>query len=298
MTFLERKAEVLVQGITGREGAFHTRLMKEYGTRVRAGVTPGKGGSQVYDVPVFNSVKEAITRSPMINTSVIFVPASRCMDAALEAVDAGVGCLVVITEGVPQKDALWMIDYARRQGVTLIGPNCPGVIMPPHTKLGIMPAGAFASGKVGLVSRSGTLTYEVGDALRRKGLGVSMAIGIGGDPIVGTTLSEAVELFQNDPHTVAVVVLGEIGGNMEEEVAAGMESGSVVKPIVSFVAGQTAPPGKKMGHAGAILQSGGGTARNKIAVLEAAGAHIANDPWDIPDILLEIIRKQKNQNFS
>jgi succinyl-CoA synthetase alpha subunit len=287
MTPFRRDAEVLVQGITGREGIFHSRLMKEYGTRIRAGVTPGKGGTQVDDVPVFNSIREAIVRFPMVNVSILFVPAPHCKEAVLEAVENGVECIVVITEGVPQRDTIWLIHYARCHGVMVIGPNCPGAILPPRTKLGIMPAGAFALGNVGLVSRSGTLTYEVGDALRRRGLGVSIAIGIGGDPIVGTTLSEVAELFQDDLYTDAVVVLGEIGGNMEEELAERIESGAITKPVISFIAGQTAPPGKKMGHAGAILQSGSGTAHDKILALETAGVSIAKNPWEIPDIFIK-----------
>ncbi len=290
MITLPRDAEVIVQGITGREGVFHTRLMREYGTRVKAGVTPGKGGSQVDGIPVFDSVREAIARFPAVNTSVLFVPAPRCKDAVLEAVEGGVGCVIVITEGVPLRDALWMIGRARREGCTLIGPNCPGAIMPPRTKLGIMPSGAFSPGYVGIISRSGTLTYEVGDALRRRGLGVSMAIGIGGDPVVGTTLSEAAELLQADPLTEAIVALGEIGGDMEEQLASDAKSGALTKPVVSFIAGQTAPPGKRMGHAGAILESGGRTAGEKILALENAGVSNARDPWGIPDVLL---RKMK-----
>lgn len=293
MTFFRRDVEVLVQGITGREGIFHSQLMKEYGTRIRAGVTPGKGGTQVEDVPVFNSVREAIVRFPMVNISIIFVPAPHCKEAMLEAVENGVECIVVITEGVPQKDTIWLIHYARCHGVMVIGPNCPGVILPPRTKLGIMPAGAFALGNVGLVSRSGTLTYEVGDALKRRGLGVSMAIGIGGDPIVGTTLSEVAELLQDDLSTHAIVVLGEIGGNMEEELAERIGAGVITKPVVSFIAGQTAPFGKKMGHAGAILQSGSGTAHDKILALETSGVSIAKNPWEIPDILIQKQEKIK-----
>jgi len=291
---LNRNAEVIVQGITGREGTFHSRLMKEYGTRIRVGVTPGKGGSQVDDVPVFNSVREAIARFPTVNVSIIFVPAPRCREAVLEAVENGVECIVVITEGVPQRDTLWMVHHARCNGSTVIGPNCSGAIMPPRIKLGIMPSGAFALGRVGLVSRSGTLTYEVGDALRRRGLGVSMAIGIGGDPIVGTTLSEVADLFQNDPSTDTVVVLGEIGGNMEEELAERVKSGAITKPVVSFIAGQTAPLGKKMGHAGAILQSGGGTAYDKTRALETAGVSIASNPWEIPDMLVKREKIREN----
>jgi len=287
MTLLERNAEVLVQGVTGREGAFHTRLMKEYGTNIKAGVTPGKGGSHVEGIPVFDSVREVIARFPTVNTSVVFVPASRCKEAVLEAVESGIECIVVITEGVPQRDSLWMVHHARREGSAILGPNCPGAIMPPGLKLGIMPSEAFSSGNVGLISRSGTLTYEVGDALRRRGLGVSMAVGIGGDPIVGTTLSELAMLLQADPMTEAIVVLGEIGGDMEERLAEDVKSGVLKKPVVSFIAGQTAPPGKRMGHAGAILQSGGSTAQDKITVLENAGVFNARNPWEIPDILLK-----------
>jgi succinyl-CoA synthetase alpha subunit len=291
MIMLPRDAEVIVQGITGREGAFHSRLMREYGTRVRAGVTPGKGGLRVDGIPVFHSVRAATARFPAVNTSVLFVPAPRCKDAVLEAVESGLGCVVVITEGVPLRDALWMISQARREGSTLIGPNCPGAIIPPSTKLGIMPSRAFSPGYVGVISRSGTLTYEVGDALRRRGLGVSMAVGIGGDPVVGTTLSEAAELLQADPLTEAIIALGEIGGDMEERLASDVKSGALTKPVVSFIAGQTAPPGKRMGHAGAILQSGGSTAREKILALENAGVSNARNPWEIPDILLKKIKK-------
>ncbi len=288
MTFLGRGAEVLVQGITGREGAFHAGLMKEYGTIIRAGVTPGKGGSEVEGIPVFNSVREATASFPTVNTSVVFVPAPRCKEAVLESIEGGLECIVVITEGVPQRDALWIIHSAQREGSTVIGPNCPGVIMPPRTKLGIMPSGAFSMGRIGLISRSGTLTYEVGDALRRRGLGVSMAVGIGGDPVVGTTLSEVARLMQSDPLTDAIVALGEIGGDMEERLAADVKEGILTKPVVSFIAGQTAPSGKKMGHAGAILQSGANTAQGKVKVLEDAGVSNARNPWEIPDILLKI----------
>lgn len=292
MTLLQRHPEVLVQGITGREGAFHTALMKQYGTNIKAGVTPGKGGSQVEGIPVFNSIREAITRFPSIGASVVFVPAPRCKDAVLEALESGIGYIVIITEGVPQKDALLVIHKARRGGSAIIGPNCPGTIAPPVAKLGIMPSAAFAPGRVGLISRSGTLTYEVGDALRKRGLGVSVAAGIGGDPVVGTTLSEFAAALEADPVTDAIVVLGEIGGDMEERLASDMESGALTKPLVSFVVGQTAPPGKRMGHAGAILQSGGRTAREKMMVLEEAGAYNAKTPWEIPDILIRKKRKK------
>jgi succinyl-CoA synthetase alpha subunit len=291
MMLLERDARVIVQGATGREGAFHTRLMKEYGTDIKAGVTPGKGGSYLEGIPIFDNVREAIAHFPMVNTSIIFVPASHCKEAVVEAVESGVECIVVITEGVPQRDTIWMFHYARREGSTIIGPNCPGAIMPPKIKLGIMPSGAFSLGKIGLISRSGTLTYEVGDALRRRGLGVSMAVGIGGDPIVGTTLSELAKLLQADPMTEAIVVLGEIGGDMEERLAEDVKSGALTKPVISFVAGLTAPQGKRMGHAGAILQSGGSTARDKIMALENAGVSNARNPWEIPNILLKKVKK-------
>jgi succinyl-CoA synthetase alpha subunit len=290
MIVLERDPEVIVQGITGREGAFHTRLMMEYGTKVKAGVTPGKGGSQMDGVPVFNSVREASACFPSINTSVVFVPAPRCKDAVIEAVESGVASIVVITEGVPQKDTLYFVHRARREGITIIGPNCPGAIMPPRVKLGIMPSAAFSTGSVGIISRSGTLAYEVGEALRRAGYGVSMAVGIGGDPVLGTTLSEMAELLQSDPLTDAIVILGEIGGDMEERLAVDVESKALTKPMVSFIAGQTAPTGKRMGHAGAILQSGGSTAGEKIKVMEEAGIPNAHNPWLIPDTLREKIK--------
>ncbi len=291
MTLLHAKPEVLIQGITGREGTFHTHLMKEYGTSIRAGVTPGKGGFSMEGVPVFDTINEAVSHFPMIDTSIAFVPAPHCKEAALEAMEGGIGCLIIITEGVPQHDAIWMVNRARSMGVTLIGPNCPGAIVPPHTKLGIMPASAFMPGHVGIVSRSGTLTYEVGDALRSRGFGVSLAIGVGGDPVTGTTLSEVAEHLQRDEPTETIVVLGEIGGDMEEELAEGMIEGRITKPVVSYIAGRAAPEGKRMGHAGAILQSGRGRAKEKAEALEAAGAHNANDPWAIPEILLRMKKK-------
>lgn len=288
MTLLDKNPEVLIQGITGREGSFHSRLMKAYGTKIVAGVTPGKGGALVDGIPVFNTVREVTARFPGADTSVVFVPAAHSKAAVLEALENEVKHIIVITEGIPQHDALQMVHYARRKSALIIGPNCPGIISPPYTKLGIMPAEAFIQGDVGLVSRSGTLTYEVGEALRRAGIGVSMAIGIGGDPIVGTSLSEVTEILDGDPRTAFIVVLGEIGGSMEEKLAENIRSGAIEKPVISYIAGQTAPPGKRMGHAGAILDAGVGTAGEKISALRNAGVSLARDPWEIPRILQKI----------
>lgn len=285
MIILHDGALVLVQGITGREGSFQTRLMKEYGTKVVAGVTPGKGGSSVEGVPVYDTVKNALHELPSIMISVIFVPPQNCRSAVLEALDAGIPWVIVITEGMPIKDTLWLVNFSRCKESHIIGPNCPGIIAPGISKVGIMPGNAFAPGAVGLISRSGTLTYEVGNAIKSAGMGVSTAVGIGGDPVVGTTMLEIAEMFESDDSTRAIVVLGEIGGIMEEDLATAMASGIIRKPVVSFIAGVTAPPGKRMGHAGAILQAGGGTAKDKLDRLSSVGAHVATTPWEIPRVL-------------
>ncbi len=275
----------LVQGITGREGSFHTKLMLEYGTRIVAGVTPGKGGSEVHGVPVYDTVKEALEKHPEINASIIFVPAPFAPDAIYEAVDAGLKVVVVITEGIPVHDAIKAINYARSKGVYVIGPNTPGIITPGECKLGIMPARFFKPGEVGIVSRSGTLTYEIAAALMKHGYGHSTALGIGGDPVTGLDFIEVVQLFEKDPKTKAIVVIGEIGGDAEERLAAYIKKHGMKKPIVAYIAGRTAPPGKRMGHAGAIISMGIGDAKSKIKALNSAGIPVAEKPSDVPKIL-------------
>ena len=274
---------LLVQGITGREGAFHTEQMVEYGTNVVAGVTPGKKGQTVAGVPVFDTVKDAVAETGA-NTSIIYVPARFAPDAIYEAVDNGIALVICITEGVPVNDMIPVYHHVREKGARLIGPNCPGLITPGEAKVGIMPGFIHEPGKVGLVSRSGTLTYEVVDALTKAGLGQSSAVGIGGDPVIGTSFVDVLELFQNDPDTEAIVMIGEIGGD-DEEVAAEFIKANVTKPMAGFIAGRTAPPGKRMGHAGAIISGGAGTAEGKIAALEAAGVKVADSPSQVPQLL-------------
>ncbi len=275
--------KLLVQGITGREGSFHTTQMVEYGTNVVAGVTPGGAGKNVAGVPVFNTVAEAVAATGA-NTSIIYVPARFAPDAIYEAVDNGIGLVVCITEGIPVRDMVPVYSYVQAKGARLIGPNCPGLITPGQAKVGIMPGFIHQAGPVGLVSRSGTLTYEVVDALTRAGLGQSTAVGIGGDPIIGTSFVDVLRLFQDDPATEAIVMIGEIGGN-DEETAAEFITAHVTKPVVGFIAGQTAPPGKRMGHAGAIIAGGAGTAAAKIAALEAAGVRVAQAPSQVPSLM-------------
>jgi len=278
---------LLVQGITGREGSFHTTQMVEYGTNVVAGVTPGKKGEQVAGVPVFDTVADAVAETGA-NTSIIYVPARFAPDAIYEAVDSGIDLVICITEGVPVNDMVPVFHHVKANGARLIGPNCPGLITPGQAKVGIMPGFIHKPGTVGLVSRSGTLTYEVVDALTKAGLGQSSAVGIGGDPVIGTSFVDVLELFQNDPGTEAIVMIGEIGGT-DEEVAAEFIKAHVTKPVAGFIAGQTAPPGKRMGHAGAIISGGAGTAAEKIAALEAAGVRVAQSPSQVPGLLKEAI---------
>jgi len=277
-----KDTRLLVQGITGREGAFHTEQMIEYGTNVVAGVTPGKGGGwAVGNVPVFDTVREAVEATGA-NTSIIYVPARFAPDAILEAADAGVELVVCITEGIPALDMLKVRAYLDCTAARLIGPNCPGLITPGEAKVGIMPGHIHTSGPVGVVSRSGTLTYEVVYALTQRGIGQSTAVGIGGDPINGTSFVDVLELFENDSDTRQVVMIGEIGGS-DEEKAAEFIASRMTKPVTAFIAGQTAPPGKRMGHAGAIISGGLGTAADKIAALMAAGARVANHPGEIAE---------------
>jgi len=291
MTILvDKNTKVLVQGATGREGSSHTLAMVKYGTNVVAGVTPGKLGSNVGGVPVFNTVKQAITAHPEIDSSIIFVPAQFNADAVYEAIDSDLKLIVDITEHVPVHDSLQFVDYARNKGVTIIGPNCPGVMSPDECKLGIMPGQIFSKGNVGIVSRSGTLTYEIAWVLTKAGLGQSTAVGVGGDPIIGRDTVEVIEMFESDSETKALVVIGEIGGDAEERLAMRIKQKGMKKPIVSFIAGRQAPPGKRMGHAGAIVSMGSGTAAGKIQALEEVGVRVAELPSEIPKLVNEAIQ--------
>jgi succinyl-CoA synthetase alpha subunit len=274
-----RETRLLVQGITGNQGAFHTGLMLEAGTRVVAGVTPGRGGNRVHDVPVFDTVEEAV-RLTAANACVIFVPARFARDAALEAIDAHLDPVVIITEGMPVHDTIEVVAYARAQGVRLLGPNGPGVTTPGQCRAGIMPTSLFEPGHVGVVSRSGTLTYEIVAGLTRAGLGQSTAVGLGGDPVVGTSFVETLELMNADPDTHAAVVIGEIGGSAEEEAARYIAE-HLTKPVIAYIAGRTAPPGKRMGHAGAVISGTEGTADHKVRALESAGASVAPLPSEV-----------------
>ncbi len=280
---VDENTRLVVQGITGREGEFHTRQMLAYGTKVVAGVTPGKGGQEVAGVPVFDTVAQAVSATAA-NTSIVYVPARFAPDAICEAVDAGIALVVCITEGIPALDMVRVCEYVCRRGARLIGPNCPGIISPGRAKVGIMPGHIHTPGPVGVVSRSGTLTYEVVDALSRAGLGQSTCIGIGGDPIIGTSFLDVLELFQADPETQAIVLIGEIGGT-DEERAARYIAEYVTKPVVAYIAGRTAPPGKRMGHAGAIIEGGTGTAAEKIAALRSAGVEVAEYPAQVAELL-------------
>ena len=282
---VDKNTRLLVQGITGREGEFHTRQMLDYGTQVVAGVTPGKGGMEIAGVPVFNTAKEAV-KTTGANTSIIYVPSRFAPDAIYEAADAGIPLIVCITEGIPTQDMIKVKAYLDQRGACLIGPNCPGVITPGETKVGIMPGHIHQPGSVGVVSRSGTLTYEVVYDLTAHGLGQSTCVGIGGDPIPGSDFIDILTLFEEDAATEKVVLIGEIGGT-DEERAADFIASKMTKPVVAFVAGRTAPPGKRMGHAGAIIQGGTGTAAEKIAALEEVGVKVARYPGEIPDLVRE-----------
>jgi len=277
---------LVVQGITGREGEFHARQMLDYGTKVVAGVTPGKGGAWVAGIPVFDTVHEAVNATEA-NTSIIYVPARFAPDAILEAADAGISVVVCITEGIPVLDMIKVRAHLDCIDTRLLGPNCPGVISPGQSKVGIMPGHIHAPGPIGVVSRSGTLTYEVVHALSERGLGQSTAVGIGGDPIIGTDFLDVLELFEQDPLTNQVVLIGEIGGT-DEQRAAKFISQKMSKPVTAFIAGQTAPPGKRMGHAGAIIEGGEGTAAEKIAAFSAVGVRIARHPGEIAELVAEL----------
>ena len=276
---VNKDTRLIVQGITGREGEFHTRQMLEYGTKVVAGMTPGRGGETVLGVPVFNTVQDAVSAT-QANVSIIYVPAAFAPDAILEAADAGLPLVVCITEGIPTLDMVRVYAYLKQKGTRLIGPNCPGLLTPGEAKVGIMPGHIAKKGPVGVVSRSGTLTYEVVWELTSRGIGQTTCVGIGGDPIIGTSFVDVLGLFQADPETEVIVMIGEIGGSDEEQAAAFIK-GNVTKPVVGFIAGQTAPEGKRMGHAGAIVSGGSGTAAGKVSALEAAGAKVAKSPQEI-----------------
>lgn len=281
----------LVQGITGREGSFHTKLMLEYGTKIVAGTSPGKGGSYVHGVPVYNTVHEAVREQGPIDASIVFVPARFASDAVYEAVDHGVRVVVVITEGVPLHDEVKFVNYARRRGVSVVGPNTPGVMTVNECKLGIMPAHVFKRGYVGLVSRSGTLTYEIARELSKRDYGVSTVIGLGGDPVTGLDFIDVYELFLRDKETEAVVLIGEIGGDAEERFANYYIKLGSKKPVVAYIAGRTAPPGRRMGHAGAIISMGVGDYKSKKTSLESSGVPVAETPSQVPVLLERLLKK-------
>jgi succinyl-CoA synthetase alpha subunit len=289
-----KDSKVIVQGFTGKEGTFHATQMIEYGTNVVGGVTPGKGGSNHPDLnkPIFNTVQEAV-KSTGANVSIIFVPPAFAADAIMEAADAGIAVIVCITEGIPTKDMIQVKAYLESKSCTLIGPNCPGVMTPGGAKVGIMPGFIFTPGRIGIVSKSGTLTYEAVDQITKVGLGQSTAIGIGGDPIIGTSTKQAVELLMNDPGTDGIIMIGEIGGGMEAEAARWIKENGT-KPVVGFIAGQTAPPGRRMGHAGAIVGGKDDTAAAKMAIMRECGIHVVESPAEIGAKMFEVLGSKAN----
>jgi succinyl-CoA synthetase alpha subunit len=287
---VNKNSKVLVQGFTGTEGTFHATQMIEYGTNVVGGVTPGKGGSKHLDKPVFNTVADCVKETGA-DVSIIFVPPAFAADAIMESADAGVKLVVCITEGIPVQDMVKVKNYLQGKNTRLIGPNCPGVITSDECKVGIMPGFIFKPGRIGIVSKSGTLTYEAADQVAKAGLGISTAVGIGGDPIIGTPTKEAVELLMNDPETDAIVMIGEIGGGMEAEAAYWIKSTGNKKPVVGFIAGQTAPPGRRMGHAGAIVGGADDTAAAKMKIMSECGIHVVSSPADIGKKMAEVLGK-------
>ena len=286
---VDKNSKVIVQGFTGSEGSFHSEQMIDYGTNIVGGVTPGKGGKIHLGKPVFNTVSQAV-KSTGANTSIIFVPAAFAPDAIFEACDAGIKVIVAITEGIPINDMSKVFAYLKNKDCRLIGPNCPGIITPGEAKVGIMPGFVFNHGRVGLVSKSGTLTYEAADQISKAGYGISTAIGIGGDPIIGTTVRDAVELFFNDDETDCVVLIGEIGGQLEADAAHWIKNSDVTKPVVGFIAGQTAPKGRTMGHAGAIVGGKDDTAEAKKQILKNCGIHVVDSPADIGEMVKKVLK--------
>ncbi|MDT0677242.1 succinate--CoA ligase subunit alpha [Autumnicola musiva] len=286
---VNKDSKIIVQGFTGSEGTFHAGQMIEYGTNVVGGVTPGKGGSQHLDKPVFNTVSEAVEKTGA-DVSIIFVPPAFAADAIMEAADAGIKVIITITEGIPVTDMVKASEYIKHKDCRLIGPNCPGVITPEEAKVGIMPGFVFKKGKVGIVSKSGTLTYEAADQVVKQGLGITTAIGIGGDPIIGTTTKEAVELLMNDPETECIVMIGEIGGQLEADAAKWVKENGNKKPVVGFIAGETAPAGRTMGHAGAIVGGSEDTAQAKKAILKENGIHVVDSPAEIGKTVAEVLK--------
>lgn len=286
---VNKDSRIVVQGFTGNEGTFHATQMIEYGTNVIGGVTPGKGGTTHLDKPVFNTVADAVKHAGA-NVSIIFVPPAFAADAIMEAAEAGIGLVVCITEGIPTKDMITVKEYLKGRNTRLVGPNCPGVITPGEAKVGIMPGFVFKQGRVGIVSKSGTLTYEAADQVVKAGLGVSTAIGIGGDPIIGTTTLEAVQLFMNDPDTDGIIMIGEIGGSLEAEAARWIKDNNR-KPVVGFIAGQTAPPGRRMGHAGAIIGGADDTAAAKMKIMAECGITVVDSPAVIGQTMANVLKK-------
>lgn len=286
---VNKNSKIIVQGFTGTEGTFHAGQMIEYGTNVVGGVTPGKGGTTHLDRPVFNTVADAVKQTAA-DVSIIFVPPAFAADAIMEAAQAGIKLIVAITEGIPTKDMIQVRDYLRDKEARLVGPNCPGVITAGECKVGIMPGFVFKKGRIGIVSKSGTLTYEAADQVVKAGAGISTAIGIGGDPIIGTTTKEAVELFMNDPETDGIIMIGEIGGNLEAEAARWIKNNSK-KPVVGFIAGQTAPPGRRMGHAGAIVGGADDTAAAKMKIMAECGIYVVASPAEIGETMVRVLSK-------
>ncbi|MFM2377157.1 MAG: Succinyl-CoA ligase [ADP-forming] subunit alpha [Bacteroidota bacterium] len=290
---VNNKSRIVVQGFTGKEGTFHASQMIEYGTQVVGGVSPGKGGETHLDRPVFNTMEEAVERT-QANVSIIFVPPRFAADAIMEAADAGVELIITITEGIPTNDMIYAKKYIDDRGVRMIGPNCPGVITPGQCKVGIMPGFIHRSGSIGIISRSGTLTYEAVDQVTKQGLGQSTCVGIGGDPIIGSPHIDIIKLFMDDPATEGIIMIGEIGGS-NEEIAAEWIKANAKKPVVGFIAGQTAPPGRRMGHAGAIISGGKGTAKEKMQAMDAAGIHVVETPADIGTTMVHALAEWRKR---